>query len=53
MSDNVPEHSPPVRKISHQINFITGVNFPNKAAHKMTLAKNEELNKQDQELLRK
>ena len=42
-----------MRKISHQIDLIPGASFPNKVAHRMTPAKNEELNRQVQELLRK
>ena len=53
VSDNVPEGKPPIRKISHQIDLIPRASFPNKTAHRMTPAENEELNRQVQELLRK
>ena len=51
--DNVPEELPPVRQISHQIDLIPRASLPNKAAHRMTPTKTEELNRQLQELLRK
>ena len=34
--DDLPDELPPVRKISHQIDFIPGSNLPNKAAYRMT-----------------
>ena len=43
--DNVPEGLPPVRKISHQIDLIPGVSFPNKATHRMNPTETKELNK--------
>ena len=46
VSDNVPNGSPPVRKISHQMDLIPGASLPNKAAHRMTPAESEELNRQ-------
>ena len=51
--DNVPDGLPPVRKISHQMDLIPGASFPNKAAHRMTPAESEELNRQVNELLQK
>ena len=45
ISANVPDGLPPVQKISHQMDLILGANFPNKVAHKMTLAESEELNR--------
>ena len=45
VSDNVPNGLPLVRKISHQMDLILGASLPNKAAHRMTLAESEELNK--------
>ncbi|WP_141201780.1 hypothetical protein, partial [Paludifilum halophilum] len=53
ISDNVSDGLPPVRQINHQIDLIPGASFPNKAAHRMTPTKKEELNRQVQELLRK
>ena len=53
VSDNVPEGLPPMRRISHQIDLISGASLSNKAAHRMTPTKNKELNKQFEELLRK
>ena len=49
--DNVLDGLPPVWKISHQMDLIPRASFPNKAAHKMTPAKSEELNRQVNELL--
>ena len=46
VSDNVPDGLPPVQKISHQMDLIPGASLPNKAAHRMTPAENEELNRQ-------
>lgn len=45
MSDNVPNGLPLMRKISHQMDLILGASFLNKESHRMTLAKNDELNK--------
>ena len=42
---------PLVQKISHQMDLIPGVSFPNKATHRMTPVESEELNKQVNELL--
>jgi len=54
ISDNiVPEGLPPIRSINHHMDLILGASLPNKAAHGMTPAENEELNRQIQELLRK
>ena len=53
VSDNVPDGLPPVRKISHQMDLIPGASLPNKAAHRMTPAESEELNRQVHELLQK
>ena len=51
ISDNVPDGLPPVRKISHQMDLVPGASLPNKAAHRMTPAESEELNRQVHELL--
>ena len=53
ISDNVLEGLPLVRKINNQIDLIPGASFPNKASHRMTPMKTEEVNRQVQELLRK
>ena len=53
ISDNVPKGLPQVRQISHQIDLILGASLPNKAAHRMTPTKIEELNRPVEELLRK
>lgn len=51
--DHTPHGLPPMRKISHQMYLILGTSFPNKATHKMTPTKSEELKMQVQELLQK
>jgi len=43
--DNVPRGLPPIRSISHHMDLIQGASLPNKVAHRMTLAENEELNR--------
>ena len=51
VSDNVPDGMPPMMKISHQMDLIPRASFPNKAAHRMTPTKSEELHRQVNELL--
>ena len=51
--DDLPDELPPVRKISHQIDFIPGSNLPNKVAYRMTPTENEEIRRQVQELVDK
>ena len=51
--DYLPNKLPPIRKISHHMDFIPGVSLPNKDAYRMTPQKNEEIRKQVQELLNK
>ena len=34
--DNLPNELPPIRKISHHMEFIPRVGFPNKATYRMT-----------------
>ena len=53
VSANVLEGLPPIRRISHQMDLIPGASLPNKVAHRLRPAENEELNRQVQELLRK
>ena len=48
--DNVPNGLPPMRKISHQMDLVPGIIFPNKRTHRMTLEESEELNRQMNEL---
>lgn len=43
--DNLPNELPPIRKISHHMDFIPGMSLPNKAAYKMTPQENEEIRK--------
>ena len=38
--DDLPSELPSVRKISHRMDFIPGMSFPNKATYKMTPHKN-------------
>ena len=51
--DDLPDELPPVRNISHQIDFIPGSNLPNKASYIMTPKENEEIRRQVQELVDK
>ena len=51
--DDLPNELPPIRKISHHMEFILGVSLPNKAAYKMSPQENEEIREQVQELLDK
>ena len=46
----LPKGLPPLHSISHQIDLITGLNLQNKAPHRMTPTKSEEVNRQVQEL---
>ena len=34
--DDLPNELPPIRMISHHMDFILGMIFPNKASYKMT-----------------
>ena len=49
--DNIPNRLHTMRKMSYEMNLVPGASFPNKAVHRMTLAKSEELNRQVHELL--
>ena len=49
--DDFPDELPHVRSISHHIDLILGASCLNKAAYRMTLAENAEINRQVQELL--
>ena len=51
--DDLPDELPLVRNISHQIDFILGSNFPNKAAYRMTPKENKEIRRQVQDLVDK
>ena len=53
VSTNVTDGLPPMRKISQKIDLILGASFPNKVAHRMTLAKSEELNRKVHDFLQK
>ena len=53
VSDNVLDGLPPVQKISHHMYLIPRAIFPNKAAHRMSPSKSEEMNRQVNELLQK
>jgi hypothetical protein len=44
--DEFPHSLPPIRSISHHIDLIPRVNFPNKAAYRLTPRENEEVKKQ-------
>lgn len=51
--DELPKTLPPMRDISHHIDFIPGASLPNKESYKMTLQQNEEIKRQVQEFLDK
>ena len=48
-----PNELPPMRNISHHMDFILGMSFPNKASYKMTPQENDEIRKHVQGLLEK
>ena len=50
IGDDLPNELPPIRKISHHMDFIPRLSLPNKDAYKMTPQENEEIRKQVQEL---
>ena len=43
--DSLPNELPPIRKISHHMDFIPRVSLPNKDADRMTPQENEEIRK--------
>ena len=49
----LPSFLPPIRDISHQIDFIPRASLPNKAPYKLTPAQNAKISKQVIELLEK
>eukprot|EP00253_Pinus_taeda_P001415 PITA_01415 len=51
--DDLPDELPPMRGISHCIDFIPGASLPNKAAYRMSPKDHEEIRKHVQELLDK
>ena len=51
--DDLLDEMPPVRNISHQIDFIPGSNLSNKVAYRMNPTENEEIRRQVQELVDK
>lgn len=51
ISDWTPTTLPLKRDTSHQIDFIPGASFPNKATYKLTLEKNQQVARQVQDLL--
>lgn len=51
--DDLPSLLPPMRDISHCIDFIPRANLSNKAAYKMIPQQNEEISKQVKDLLEK
>ena len=44
--EGMPKNLPPIREISHCIEFILGASLPNKAAYKLTPQQNEEMAKE-------
>jgi hypothetical protein len=53
MVDELPRSLPPIRSISHHIDLIPGVSFPNKETYRLTPQENEEVKNQVQEKLDK
>ena len=53
ISNNAPDGLPPMRNISYQMDLVPGASFSNKAMHRMTPTKSEELNKKFHKLLQK
>jgi hypothetical protein len=51
--DDLPCSLLPIRSISHHIDLIPGVSFPNKAAYRLAPQENEEFKKQVQDLMDK
>jgi hypothetical protein len=51
--DDLPRSLAHIRCISHHINLILGVIFPNKASYRLTPQENEEAKNQVQEILDK
>jgi hypothetical protein len=51
--EELPHSLPPIRSVSHHIDLILGVSFPNKVAYKLTPQENEEVKRQVQELMDK
>ena len=45
IAKDLPSSLPPIRNISHQIDFILGASFPNKAPYKLTPTQNVEISK--------
>ena len=43
--DDSPNELPPITKISHHMDFIPRVSFPNKSSYRMTPQENEEVGK--------
>lgn len=46
VSDGAPATLPVRRSISHQIDFVPGASLPNKAAYKLTLDQNKEVERE-------
>ena len=51
--DDLPNELPPIRNISHHMDFIPRVSLSNKVSYRTTPQGNEEIKKQVQELLNK
>ncbi|XP_059074805.1 uncharacterized protein LOC131874884 [Cryptomeria japonica] len=51
ISEGMPKNLPPIREISHCIDFIPGATLPNKATYKLTPQQNEEVARQIADLL--
>jgi hypothetical protein len=51
--DELPCSLPPMRSVSHHIDLIPGVSFPNKVAYRLTPQENKEVKNKVQDLLDK
>ena len=49
--EGMPKSLPPIKDISHCIDFILGATLPNKGSYKMTPQQNEEIARQVKDLL--
>jgi hypothetical protein len=51
--DELPHSLPPIRSVTHHIDLIPGVSFPNKVVYRLMPQENEEVKRKIQDLLDK
>ena len=51
--DELPHSLPPIRSVSHHIDLIPGASLPNKVAYRLTPQENEEVKRQEHDLMEK